>query len=72
MLVIVPDLSLLCGETVQGINLFRMARDDAFLRSALRYISRLWHDHALPGCPPPPDAWCSEQAYQVSLCPATL
>jgi len=50
----------------QGVNLFRMARDDVFLRLSLRRISHLWRDHVLRGHPPPIDAWYSDPDYQVS------
>ena len=50
---------------LQGVNLFRMARDDVFLRLSLRRISHLWRDHVLRGHPPPADAWWSDPDYQV-------
>eukprot|EP00887_Chlorella_sp_A99_P000528 scaffold17.g528.t1 len=67
----VPQLQLhmLCAGTrsgllvsrsaTKGIRVFRMPRDDAYVRLMLAVLARLWRDHVLPQRPPPAEAWAS-------------
>lgn len=54
--------------------MFRMHRDDAYLRQMLGYVSRLWTEHALPprAPPPPQNIWWKETEYQARGPPRCL
>ena len=52
---------------MQGINVFRMARDDAYLRQMLTMLSRFYTTHVLPGKQPPPDMFARLPEYQQLL-----
>lgn len=50
--------ALLVSRSVTlGLRIFRMPRDDRYLQTMLRLVSKLWQDHALRRRPPPRDVY---------------
>ena len=50
-------------SATKGMRLYRVQRDDAYLRILLAVVSRLWREHVLPRRPPPPDLFKSWDTY---------
>ena len=66
-------IEIICGTIMrtQGVTLFRMPRDDAYLAQLLEIVGRLYTQHVLPGLPPPTDFNFESHSYQA-LISATL
>lgn len=62
-----PSALLASRSATKGIRVFRMARDEVYLRQMLAVASRLWTAHVLLRCPPPADAYTSMPEYGAFL-----
>ncbi|KAK9847291.1 hypothetical protein WJX84_002718 [Apatococcus fuscideae] len=58
---------LVSRSATQGIRLFRMERDETFLRLMLQHISLLYTQHVIPRRAPPADLHWQSPAYQQLL-----
>jgi radial spoke head protein 9 len=47
--------------------IFRVWRDDEYIKAMLGFISRLYTEHVLPGQEPPPDLWARLPDYGAFL-----
>ena len=56
--------------SLQGINIFRMARDDLYLQQMLAVLSRFYTTFVVPGKRPPPDMFARLPEYQQFLASA--
>ena len=52
---------------MQGINIFRMARDDLYLHQMLTVLSRFYTTFVLPGKQPPADIFADLPEHQSFL-----
>ena len=63
----VPGGSADQAVLLQGINIFRMARDDAYLHQMLTVLSRFYTTFVLPRKRPTPDMFTRLPEYQQFL-----
>jgi hypothetical protein len=62
-----PSALLASRSATKGIRVFRVARDDVYLRQMLAVASRLWTAHVLLHRPPPADVYASMPEYGAFL-----
>lgn len=49
------------------MTIFRIQRDEGYLRAMLQCVSRLHKQHVLPRCEPPRDPWWALPEYHAFL-----
>ena len=52
---------------MQGMTVFRLQRDERYLRALLACVSRLHTQHVLTGAPPPLNPWWQLPDYHAFL-----
>lgn len=56
-----------CHVLLQGLTVFRMWRDEEFIRDMLHFVSRVYTEHVLPDWPPPVNIFWGLPEYEQFL-----